>query len=171
MWLIEHDDLTPLALPPQAQRWRALAAAPDRAYLAGGSAPVPGWQRLHPLQALSGVCAGSAASHQHVVETDADADADSDSDSDSDSDFNACDADEHLPGLAAVPGTVSAARFRRDAAPGRPRDLAGHGLTGPDMRGSPAWLAVRHPPWSARVWPSFRNTRRLMFARADAPAR
>jgi hypothetical protein len=68
---------------------------------------------------------------------------------------------EHMPGLAAVPGCVRAQRFlNRDDGP---YSLACYDLTDPRARESSAWLAVRHTPWSDRVRPQFRNTRRTLF--------
>jgi hypothetical protein len=68
---------------------------------------------------------------------------------------------EHMPGLAAVPGCVRAQRFiNRD---GGPYSRACYDLTDPSARESAAWLAVRHTPWSDRVRPQFRNTRRTLF--------
>ena len=76
-------------------------------------------------------------------------------------DLNAWYDQEHLPGLAAVPGTVRALRYEcrhKAALPGllrpahaRPRQPAVAGGAATD--------------WSSRVRPSFRNTRRTMFAR------
>lgn len=80
-----------------------------------------------------------------------------------DDDLNAWYAQEHLPGLASVAGTVRAARYL-DAA-GSPRYYACYDLASPEALGSPAWLAVRGTAWSARVRPAFRNTRRTMFRR------
>ena len=76
-------------------------------------------------------------------------------------DFNAWYDREHLAGLAAVPGTVRARRFR--SFHGHPRYRACYDLTHPETLCSPPWLAVRGTPWSDRVRPSFFNTRRIMY--------
>lgn len=69
--------------------------------------------------------------------------------------------DEHLPGLASVHGTVRARRFRNlDSGP---LSLACYDLLSPETLQDEAWLAVRHTPWSARVRPNFRHTKRTMF--------
>lgn len=68
---------------------------------------------------------------------------------------------EHMPGLAAVIGTVRAQRFfNLDSGP---RSLASYDLVSPNTLGSAPWLAVRHTEWSSLVRPNFRNTKRTMF--------
>ena len=74
---------------------------------------------------------------------------------------------EHLAGLASVPGTVRAARYR-DAI-GHPRYHACYDLVQPQILDSPAWLAVRATPWSDRVRPTFVRPRAAMVAKT-APA-
>jgi hypothetical protein len=70
--------------------------------------------------------------------------------------------EEHLPGLAAVPGCVRGMRLlSHDRGPW---SFACYDLDGEDTFGSPPWLAVRATDWSARVRPHFRNTKRTMFA-------
>jgi len=78
-------------------------------------------------------------------------------------DFNAWYDQEHLAGLAAVPGTVSAARLLDPQ--GHPRYHACYELATRETFGSPAWLAVRGTAWSSRIRPSFRNTTRTLFER------
>ena len=70
---------------------------------------------------------------------------------------------EHLPGLAAVQGTVRASRFRNPR--GSPRYHACYDIESPSTVGSPPWVAVRGTSWSQRVRPAFRNTKRTMFRR------
>jgi hypothetical protein len=68
---------------------------------------------------------------------------------------------EHMPGLAAVPGSVRARRFfNHDHGP---LSLACYELTVESTLDSPPWLAIRHTDWSSRVRPHFTNTRRTMF--------
>jgi hypothetical protein len=69
---------------------------------------------------------------------------------------------EHLAGLAAVPGNVHAQRLL--SLDRFPRFYACYDLLGPDVLSSPAWLTVRGTPWSSRVRPKFTNTRRTLFA-------
>jgi hypothetical protein len=72
---------------------------------------------------------------------------------------------EHLPGLASVPGCVHARRlWNHDAGPrSGPQSLACYDLVEAQAMGSPAWLAVRHTPWSDRMRPRFTSTVRTMF--------
>ncbi len=68
---------------------------------------------------------------------------------------------EHLPGLAAVPGCVSATRcLNLDHAP---YSFSFYDLLSPEVLGCEPWLKVRYTSWSDRVRPHFTNTRRTMF--------
>jgi len=158
LWLIEGATLDGLSLPAGATCWHGTDGAPDRAYAAASGDTPPdgsGWQPLARLQSLAGASAGASAPWHYVVETDVDeADAD---------DLLRWYAEEHLPGLAAVPGTVQAARYWRQQPGDGPRHVACYLLERPDVLKSAPWLAVRHTAWSSRVRPTFRNTRRLMF--------
>ncbi|WP_442595464.1 hypothetical protein ACSBPU_02980 [Parapusillimonas sp. JC17] len=107
---------------------------------------------------VPGASAGQAAPWHYVVETDVLPDAAED--------FNRWYDTEHLPGLAAVPGTVRARRYV--AADASPRYHAAYDLASRETFGSEPWLAVRATEWSSRVRPNFTNTRRIMFKRADA---
>jgi hypothetical protein len=78
-------------------------------------------------------------------------------------DLNAWYDKEHMPGLAACPGTVRARRFRNPD--GSPRYHSCYDLTRTETLGSEPWLAVRQTAWSDRVRPHFRNIRRTMFMR------
>ena len=77
--------------------------------------------------------AGQAPPYHYVVETDVLPEYEDD--------LNAWYAQEHLPGLACVPGTMRAARYVDTA--GSPRYYACYDLASPDILGCPAWLAVR----------------------------
>jgi hypothetical protein len=69
--------------------------------------------------------------------------------------------EEHLPGLACVPGCIRATRcINLDHSP---YSLAFYDLLSPQVLGCDAWLKVRHTPWSDKVRPHFTNTRRTMF--------
>lgn len=108
---------------------------------------------LHQTLELAGASAGQDAPWHYIVETDVLPEAEAD--------LNAWYDQEHLPGLASVPGTVRAMRYEcRDESP---RYLACYDLHTRETFGSPPWLAVRATDWSSRVRPSFRNTRRTMF--------
>jgi len=68
---------------------------------------------------------------------------------------------EHLPGLARVPGCKVARRYiNLDHAP---RSFACYDLTSPAVLNSDPWLAVRGTAWSDICRPHFTNTRRTMF--------
>jgi len=116
--------------------------------------------RLALLAELAGASAGAAAPYHYVVLTDVLAEREAD--------FNAWYDREHLAGLASVPGTVRAMRFRN--IDGHPRYHACYDLTRPKTLGSPPWLAVRRTPWSDRVRPAFFNTKRTMFRAVSARA-
>jgi hypothetical protein len=153
-WLLEFDHLRERPLPFDAEVWLGIEAPPHRAYVDAPACPGPGWQRLLPLAWIDGAAAGMPAHYHYVVETDVAPE--------HEDDFNAWYAQEHLPGLAAVPGAVQAARYRREG-DGRPRYIACYRLVAPEVLGSAPWLAVRHTAWSSRVRPRFLNTRRMMF--------
>ena len=68
---------------------------------------------------------------------------------------------EHMPGLAAVPGCVHAVRlFNLDNGP---LNFACYDLSAKEVMGCLPWLAVRNSSWSDRVRPHFKNARRTMF--------
>lgn len=137
--------------------WKALDGSGSLGY-AHGLVQAPPWVGLRALTDRPGAQAQAQAQAQalyhYVVETDIPPEAAAD--------FNAWYDQEHLPGLAAVPGTVRARRFRRLS--GSPEYLACYDLVSPDVLGSPPWLAVRNTDWSNRVRPLFLNTRRTMHA-------
>ncbi|MDO9436415.1 DUF4286 family protein [Hydrogenophaga sp.] len=70
---------------------------------------------------------------------------------------------EHLPALAAVPGTVRARRLAD--LDGHPASYACYDLTTPDTLHSDPWMAVRATDWSSRIRPLFQNVRRTVFER------
>jgi hypothetical protein len=167
LWLLKLDSsVAPDAVPetvlgvPGIQWMRAMEGPWTYIYAPGDLAfpvhvPEISWHRLQCLKTLHGASTGEVAPYHYVVETDVL--------TEHEDDLNAWYEQEHLPGLASVPGTVRAARYL-DAA-GAPRYYACYDLASPDILGSPAWLAVRGTAWSARVRPAFRNTRRTMFRR------
>ena len=166
LWLLDVDaTVPPPQMPPSATAWRSLDGTLLRCYVRAAAAPTAAWTRLEPLQSIAGASSGTPFIHHYVVEADVAPE--------HERDFNAWYEQEHLAGLAAVPGTVRAMRYRRtqDApADGRghraPRYLACYDLTSPQVLEHPQWLAVRHTAWSARVRPLFLNPRRTMFTRA-----
>jgi hypothetical protein len=73
--------------------------------------------------------------------------------------------EEHLPGLASVPGCLVARRYLNldsDSGSG-PRSFACYDLKSEDVLSSPPWLAVRATPWSSRARPHFVNTKRNVY--------
>lgn len=75
--------------------------------------------------------------------------------------------EEHMPGLAEVPGTVLAQRFLNlDHAP---LSFACYDLTHAEVLTSPAWLAVRASAWSDICRPHFTNTLRTFFETVHVP--
>lgn len=130
-------------------RGRAMAACP------AGSRTVSLEGMLHLRGAPDDGTDGARAPWHYVVETDVAPE--------SEQDFNDWYSREHLPGLAAVPGTARADRYL--CKDGSPRYYACYDLHTRETLGSPPWLAVRGTDWSSRVRPAFRNTKRTMFAR------
>lgn len=101
---------------------------------------------------------GQAAPWHYVVETDVERGCEDE--------MNAWYDQEHLPGLAAVPGTVCAMRMLNvstSGLDGSPLYHACYQLTNQDVFGSKPWLSVRGTEWSSRVRPTFRNTKRTLF--------
>ena len=110
--------------------------------------------RLQILLEIRGASAGAPAAFHYVVETEVLPECEDD--------FNAWYDEEHLAGLAAVPGTIRAVRYLR--LDGSPKYGAFYELVSREVLGSPAWLEVRATAWSSRVRPAFRNTTRVMYA-------
>lgn len=138
------------------------AADTDAALLHESAVPVlPGSDLdvlcLQPVLDVAGASAGEQARFHYVVETDiAPATAD---------ELIRWYAEEHLPGLARVPGNIRSRRLQTPAGNGMPRSVACYDLTVPETLERDAWLAVRGTEWSSRVRPHFCNTRRVMFER------
>jgi hypothetical protein len=111
--------------------------------------------QLIGMRAITGATPGGTPAFRYVVWTDVDAGGDDE--------LERWYDEEHLPGLAATPGVVSARRFvTRDASP---RYYACYDMVSPDVPSTAPWLAVRGTEWSRRVRPTFRNTRRVMSRR------
>jgi hypothetical protein len=143
----------------QAMQWRAKIGNSLRAYSNASDAPSVQWQRLECIQSLKGPDAGQAVNFHYVVEADVSPE--------NDQQLNAWYEDEHLPGLASVPGTIRAARYRRiNSSLGLPKYYACYDLVSLDVTKTESWLAVRHTAWSDIVRPMFLNTVRTEFVRA-----
>ena len=136
-----------------------VSAAPLAAALAQATGtPAVEAVRLARLQDLRGASHGEPPVFHYVVETDVVPEAERD--------LNDWYDIEHMPGLAAVPGTIRTQRFL--SLDGGPRYHSCYELVAQETLGSAPWLAVRHTAWSDRVRPNFRNTKRTMFRRVLA---
>jgi hypothetical protein len=116
----------------------------------GGSARL---SRLRGILNLDGASANATAGAHYAVETDPEpgwAD-----------ELARWYADEHLPGLAQVPGCVRARRLMNLDHP--PESFACYDLASLDVLASPAWLKVRQTRWSDLCRPHFTNTLRTRF--------
>lgn len=74
--------------------------------------------------------------------------------------FNEWYDHEHVPALAAVPGTLAARRFR--AREGSPRYVALYHLASPEVQASPEWKRAANTPWTERMRPYFRDHVRIV---------
>jgi hypothetical protein len=110
-------------------------------------------QRLVPLADWRGISSGHEAPYHYVVATDIEPEWEAE--------FNRWYDAEHMPGLAAVPGTVHCARLR--SLDGKPEYHSCYDLTSPQALERDEWCLMRSSAWSVRVRPHFLNTRRLMF--------
>jgi hypothetical protein len=147
---VEHDETYVYCRPTSAASADTLARV--RA-IATRSYPEARQRLLENVSDLPGASHGQPAPWHYIVETDVLEAAEQD--------LNDWYDQEHLPGLASVPGTVRAQRYAcREASP---RYHACYDLATLETFGSPPWLAVRASAWSDRVRPSFRNTKRTMF--------
>jgi hypothetical protein len=158
LWLLDFAWPGPRSAASAEQSatlWRSVDGALGRCYLEAATEPGPEWTALEHRQTIGGASQGEAALYHYAVETDVAPE--------HEHDFNAWYAQEHLAGLAAVPGTVRAARYCRVG--GAPRYLACYDLTSPQVLERAEWQAVRHSAWSSRIRPLFLNPRRTLFAR------
>jgi hypothetical protein len=78
--------------------------------------------------------------------------------------FNEWYNKEHIPALAAVPGTLCAARYRGRPG-GRHRYVALYRLASPDVPDSAAWKAAANTPWTEKLRPYFRDHLRIVSRR------
>ena len=77
--------------------------------------------------------------------------------------FNDWYDQEHIPALSAVPGTLSARRFRDMT--GTHRYVALYHLESPEVTMTEAWKKGAGTPWSARMRPHFRDHLRILTTR------
>jgi hypothetical protein len=76
--------------------------------------------------------------------------------------FNEWYDKEHIPALRAVPGVLSARRFRGT---GNRRYVALYHLAGPEVQDSAEWKTARESEWTTRLKPHFRDHLRLVCRR------
>lgn len=67
---------------------------------------------------------------------------------------------EHLPMLTSCPGCIGGTRYRRLDG-GAPNLLAAYRFEWPEANETPEWIAARSTPWTERVRPMFRSSRRF----------
>lgn len=79
------------------------------------------------------------------------------------SEFNEWYDHEHIPALAAVPGVLSARRFRD--LKGTHRYLALYHLQSADIANGEAWKKAANSPWTDKLRPHFRDHIRLLTRR------
>jgi heme-degrading monooxygenase HmoA len=77
--------------------------------------------------------------------------------------FNEWYDHEHIPALAAVPGVLSARRFRDPK--GTHRYLALYHLQSPEVPTRAAWKTAASSEWTERLRPHFRNHLRILARR------
>lgn len=77
--------------------------------------------------------------------------------------FNEWYDSEHIPALAAVPGTLCARRFRTSE--GSPRYLALYHLASPEVTESKAWKDAANTAWTNKMRPHFRDHLRIVSRR------
>lgn len=83
--------------------------------------------------------------------------------------FNAWYSTEHIPMLAAIPGMLSARRFRPLQL--RSRYVALYHLESADVYRSAHWLAANETPWTRRMRPRFIHPRSFFFDRLCGDSR
>lgn len=157
-YLVTHAGIEPPALEASESNmtwWKSVEGQQWRAYAEDAFHPSCEVSEIHLLTSLPGSNHGDVGNYHYIVETDIS--------TASEDEFNAWYDTEHLPGLARVPGTISASRYLRVS--GSPRYIACYELSSPSVMESKEWLAIRNTAWSSRVRPMFMNTVRQLFAR------
>jgi hypothetical protein len=76
-------------------------------------------------------------------------------------DFNAWYDQEHVPALAAVPGTLCARRFRATSTSNH-HHVAIYHLTSAAVTESDAWRKAVQTPWTERIRPHYRERLRIL---------
>ncbi len=85
---------------------------------------------------------------------------------DGEAEFNKWYDEEHLPALAAVPGTLAARRYVAPVgATTTHRYLAIYHLESPDVTKTDAWKKAVETPWTLKVRPAFKDRVRILTKR------
>jgi hypothetical protein len=82
---------------------------------------------------------------------------------DFEAEFNEWYDKEHIPALSAVPGVLSARRFRGTS--GNRKYVALYHLDAPEVQESAEWKKARESDWTDRLKPHFRDHLRLVLRR------
>ncbi|WP_149536961.1 DUF4286 family protein [Siccirubricoccus phaeus] len=69
--------------------------------------------------------------------------------------------EEHLPMLTSCPGCIGGTRYRRLDG-GAPNLLAAYRFERAEVNQTPEWIAARSTPWTEKVRPLFRSSRRYV---------
>ncbi len=77
-------------------------------------------------------------------------------------DFNRWYDEEHIPALAAVPGTLAARRYVSDEVGGSHKYVALYHLAAHEVCASAAWMKAVDTPWTARIRPHMRDRVRIV---------
>lgn len=83
--------------------------------------------------------------------------------------FNAWYDEEHLPRLSAVPGCLSARRFRSTG--GSPKYLALYHLSASEVVSTKIWEEAAITPWTLKLRPHTSDRLRIVLRRYQDPAR
>ena len=129
---VAHDNASPWTKRVTARCKRVLRYE--------GEQTVPG-ERLAPKDAVALLLVAMNVAREHEAE------------------LNEWYDTEHIPALAAVPGTLSARRYRGSGA--AQRYVALYHFAAPEVPGSPAWKTAAGTPWTERMRPHFRDFLRI----------
>jgi hypothetical protein len=83
---------------------------------------------------------------------------------DYDEEFNRWYAEEHLPGMSAVPGIMAARRYKTLPGHGTQRYFAVYHAEHPDALGGPEWREAGETPWTHRMREHMYDRERSIYA-------
>jgi hypothetical protein len=154
LWVQIADAVSQDGLSKGGVVWQSTSSVQKRRYALSPPSVIQDWHHLQCIQSLQGPATATSEFVHYVVEADVSPF--------NQSEFDAWYFEEHLPGLAAVPGTIRASRYLRLTGAG-PKSYACYDLVSFAVTNSAPWLAVRHTAWSDKVRPMFMNTVRTSF--------